>query len=1801
MIRVRIVFIMIADKVSEASMSLFSQNVVEAKSNLFLLDLYEYRINSIEAEKLKLKNVISASELYFKSIFFYQSAIEKAIAKVSEKNNQIEKDDYLRWLISIASSNVMDGIFFLIASRLNELGSVEKAKKALWVNEQLKLQIDSLLEQEEQKKLIEINLAMKVIEVDHWSEAFIRKSTNSAVAMSYAQRFTELLRSIISSKRYIWSSKEENKRWVEKHCNILINNFDCISDGNLEKKSLFEAIKQLPVSLKDQMKRYFDDQDKVSDQIDNSIRLVFEWKKMNVLRKGISQIKHLIKKSKEESEKKQAEQGLFSKLVWGFLGFCSAIASPVISPVLALVDLGCGTSCCSNYLNYNFQNIKYLVHFISENKFLSFSIAGIGALSIVFPFTAPLLGVPLGLVALPAATDLALNVLGVQTAVEDDKRLIRIEAENKVVKYQEKIEETKKESEKTLKEEKVANNAVMSREKIWGILARNYYKAITLPQGEESKRESRPTFQPQLKELKTQLIDLSELKYESTRYKSISSKIKSAINLSKDDAYQAIKHVVTAIKYRVFNISQSHSVNKPPQQSKISPSNGEEKSDKNLDINHLLGLRYQKERKDGNCLFHTIGRTLGIEQQELREITAKYIEKNPEKFDGFLEDLSLKDFCRQIRTQGVWGGEHAIRALMYALDRPILGTVNQNRISYIDENFVKRFKGKPIFYDFVNNNHYNSWLLEEGYDPVQIIEGMLQKQRNDNEKDKANRPKVESKPLDSNSSKKDYVEAKNQELKDDYRQIEIGKGEHNLDELCQFIDENILSLAVEYNCLDIIQDHVGITNSDFYQKNSGARHALFKFASMNEAESYTLNIINNILAVKDYSSLRGPTDESWLYVILKLIYYPPLKSKMITAIHKILESDTYFVINPEYREKFFELASRPIVCSDLLDAILSKILNKNDLKILMGSQGEDWLYWILNSLTIPSVEHKIEAVIKKIIHSATEFQIFNPRILTILLSLCSNPATQNIMFRILIEQLSLTKDLSLLNHKDGVEWLKYLMSAADLPKYKNVSRDILLNLFNQTTNYYMSHPHVLRLIAEINLHGLISEPLLEMTLDKIISSNEFSNLRFENNLSWQYYLIRFPNTIKLKEKLDLALTRLLPFNSEKSDFSAQILELMESKENEGVSSQQFEYILNCIINSEDLARYKSKNGDTWLDYIAKGPHYSALKDKVHVAIKKIIKLGIELQEQNRKNDQRIFHMLRKKDYYGITHLLHPEANNFNLFNCEYQAKAFTKILKNIKQDPDQEMHLVIFVGPPGTGKRSLALSAAHYNGYKISQIETQVTDGLVRQFEHNIHTSFSQIKNRGAGCIFMPNMDSLVWKTQGSTLAHEGHHNHATDCLTIQNEISNLVGHKAVLVGTTHNLAKINDAIKSQAHIIHFKLPDLKVRIRYLEYRLSMLEFEDNTLLYRVAEATSGWGFKKMAGFTEELKSEFADTPVSNIKTIELFEKARESLIEEYAFYGLEIISPSLKANTNLDSSEVLVSLHPNVQGVFRDINSLLAKPELYINSKRKLQQYYAFHGDPGVGKTALVREVADKNNAMLINLNPGQLGASSLRYAFNQAMNFDKALIFIDEFDTIFDTPEAKVLQTLVDGFKKKKNILVVVGATNNIELMPRPLVNRFTKVHFKLPNEEQRYDLFRHLLEKLDKSDLIYDPNSLDHRNIQIFSQASDGLPQRSIVKLFEDSAFALTDQEDFSGNDIEKLSPQYILNAISKELSNNNLATKIIDILSSKLVNLTKVPPIAGSVHSFHTDQSPKGINSLPRDSMPHDEDELKYDFR
>ncbi len=213
----------------------------------------------------------------------------------------------------------------------------------------------------------------------------------------------------------------------------------------------------------------------------------------------------------------------------------------------------------------------------------------------------------------------------------------------------------------------------------------------------------------------------------------------------------------------------------------------------------------------------------------------------------------------------------------------------------------------------------------------------------------------------------------------------------------------------------------------------------------------------------------------------------------------------------------------------------------------------------------------------------------------------------------------------------------------------------------------------------------------------------------------------------------------------------------------------------------------------------------------------------------------------------LVHIAAPEdvkqsLNDLVLTN--EQEEEIEKIAKAIqyrdylKRIGLREIGKLLFVGPPGTGKTSVARALSGKLGIPIVEVKlSQIADQYLGETAKNIDRVFELSKRLNPCILFIDEFD-FVAKAR-ATDEHAALKRAVNTLLKAIDEIS-LVEHGVLLIGATNHPAILDHAAwRRFDEIVDFKLPDKDMRKKILDIVLRDIEGKFDT--QEIAEKTEGY------------------------------------------------------------------------------------------------------------------------------------------------------------------------------------------------------------------------------------------------------------------------------------------------------------------------------------------------------------------------
>ncbi len=248
-------------------------------------------------------------------------------------------------------------------------------------------------------------------------------------------------------------------------------------------------------------------------------------------------------------------------------------------------------------------------------------------------------------------------------------------------------------------------------------------------------------------------------------------------------------------------------------------------------------------------------------------------------------------------------------------------------------------------------------------------------------------------------------------------------------------------------------------------------------------------------------------------------------------------------------------------------------------------------------------------------------------------------------------------------------------------------------------------------------------------------------------------------------------------------------------------------------------------------------------------------------------------------------------------------------------------------------------------------------------------------------------------------------------------------------------------------------------------------------------------------------------------------DEMKESALSDFQKSRAKIYKPG-DIKTKLSDVAGLHAAKADMQ----DIMAFLKNPKAFTDMGAKIPKGVLMQGPPGNGKTLLAKAIAGEVNCPFISVCASEFiemfvgaGAARIRDLFAKAKELAPCILFIDEFDSIGRKRSSMSvggggdehaqtlgqLLTLMDGFDTQKNPIIILAATNRVEVLDPAVLRpgRFDRiVEVGKPYLKDRIAILNVHLKDIKKSDDI---------DVPLIAQATIGFSGAELANLINEAA--------------------------------------------------------------------------------------------
>ena len=242
--------------------------------------------------------------------------------------------------------------------------------------------------------------------------------------------------------------------------------------------------------------------------------------------------------------------------------------------------------------------------------------------------------------------------------------------------------------------------------------------------------------------------------------------------------------------------------------------------------------------------------------------------------------------------------------------------------------------------------------------------------------------------------------------------------------------------------------------------------------------------------------------------------------------------------------------------------------------------------------------------------------------------------------------------------------------------------------------------------------------------------------------------------------------------------------------------------------------------------------------------------------------------------------------------------------------------------------------------------------------------------------------------------------------------------------------------------------------------------------------------------------------------------------------------NPSLQYNAPEAIQPNAISLQADCEQLFKaspaELQEFVALLKCDPMPTHLLPRGFIFCGPPGTGKTELARALAIKSGFLFYKGDQADFGSPFHNSTIKNLKSiFDKidsdlnksnwwnrpsgAILFMDEFESIvrsrsarssFDAEDSKSVSFLlsaIDGLTKHKRPIIIVGATNRLDMIDYAIKSRLKVLYIGPPTEANRLKALQTLNPQYFKHDW-----KLDQAKLKLIAQNTNGMSYRDLVDI-------------------------------------------------------------------------------------------------
>ncbi|OYT33913.1 MAG: hypothetical protein B6U87_02790, partial [Candidatus Aenigmarchaeota archaeon ex4484_52] len=413
---------------------------------------------------------------------------------------------------------------------------------------------------------------------------------------------------------------------------------------------------------------------------------------------------------------------------------------------------------------------------------------------------------------------------------------------------------------------------------------------------------------------------------------------------------------------------------------------------------------------------------------------------------------------------------------------------------------------------------------------------------------------------------------------------------------------------------------------------------------------------------------------------------------------------------------------------------------------------------------------------------------------------------------------------------------------------------------------------------------------------------------------------------------------------------------------------------------------------------------------------------------------------------------------------------------------------ILLYGAPGCGKTLIAKAVANESRCNFIMINgPEITSKWIGDSEKRIRQIFKEAQSNAPCIIFIDEIDAITPKRDD--VYNEVDKRLVAQFLSCMDGLN--TRNDVIVMAATNRPDSLDSALRRPGRFdreIEISPPNTNARCEILKIHSRYMPLDKNVDFKKISQKTYGYVGADLEALCKEaaLIALRRLLPKLDLKNEELTKKELEKIFVSNDDFktAMQFVEPSALREVMIEIPKTTWNDVGGLEDIKQKLKEVIEWPILHPERFKKMgikpSHGVLLYGLPGVGKTLLVKAVANQTQANFISIKASDLlskwvgeGEKYIKELFKRARQVAPCIIFIDEIDAIarkrgsnIEYTDSLITQFLteIDGLEGLKGV-ILVAATNRPDLVDSAFMRngRFDRhIYVPVPDAAARKKIF-------------------------------------------------------------------------------------------------------------------------------------------